>query len=368
MMPKPPDENDRKQAGTFTGDPMEGVTLIEPAPISPPPAPKLRQLSELADEALAAMLRRHRGEERPVATPWPSVNEVLRGGLWPGFYTLTSASGVGKTQWALQIALAAAAGELEIAEAIEKVTGKPQKPRPVAYVALELGPVDMVARTLGLLEARANVRTMWSDLAFGRNPEISAVFERNRVALRTLPLFFEVAPPRGWDAVRLETIAREHPRLVVIDYLQLVGRERHEDAREAMGRVAYQARAMARDHDCVVLALCSTARMNYGATGGAGPDSGRRREDSDPGPGKGDPSRFIGLGKESGDIEFAADGVFALINEPRVDGERSRTTHLAIAKQRGASPGWAELRFDGCSFLEPPSSLPVVIPGVGRSW
>jgi len=360
-MPKLPDENDRKQAGNFTDDPMEGLTPL--TPLAPPPA-RLRQLGELADEALATMLRRQRGEERPVATPWAGVNRALQGGLWPGFYTLTSASGVGKTQWALQVAIEAASGELAVAIEVERLRGKGDPratPRPIFYIALELGAVDMVARALGLLEAMAGQRVMWSDLAFGRHPEIAAIFERNRVALRTLPLFFEVAPPRGWDSDRLEVLAKENPRLVVLDYLQLIGRLPREDVREAMGRVAYQARAMARDHDCVVLALSSTARMNYGATNGAaGPESsGRRRDEGDAGPGKGDPSRFIGLGKESGDIEFAADGVFALINEPRAEGERFRATHLAIAKQRGASSGWVELRFDGSRFDEGTGDRPL---------
>lgn len=342
-------------------------------PLPPPSAPQLRQagslpgrpawagrsLAQAFESTLPVLLRRARRQERPVPTPWSLLNEALGGGLWPGFYTLTSGTGSGKTQWALQVALAAAQNELASHQALEweaHRAGLPapsQGPRPVVYVALELGEVDLCARLLALLEAdRAPGAPRWSEFAFGRAGEdrlVEAV-ARQQDTLARLPLELRVAPPRGWQADELADLGERAvaPRLVVIDYLQLVAHERGEDAREAMTRVAYQARALARDQGVVVLALCSTARTHYGST----------RASEQTAPWERDPGEFVGLGKESGDIEYAADGVLALLRQPSGDESPDRM-HLAVAKQRAGRTGWVRFLFDGNRFTDQaPAPLP----------
>jgi hypothetical protein len=70
----------------------------------------------------------------------------------------------------------------------------------------------------------------------------------------------------------------------------------------------------------------------------------------------------VGLGKESGEIEFAADSVMALVAEPWRDQDSAGQAcapkdgthvHLAVAKVRAGSSRWVEMRFDGGSFWEP---------------
>jgi replicative DNA helicase len=318
-------------------------------------APGPRPIGAIADRALSVMRLRASGADLPVRTPWASVNEALWGGLYGGLYVLVSGTGVGKTQWALQVAIAEAQAELERSRAGQQYN-EAVAPRPVVYVGLELGEVDVVARVLGLLSD-----TPWSSLAYGRD---LAAFETARPfesKLRDLPLHVEVAPPRGWGHANIDGLIALRPRLVVLDFLQLVRPEGREDTRQAMSRIAYAMRAMARDHNTCVLALSSTSRANYSATSGGRDEGGESL-------GQGDPARYVGLGKESGDIEFAADGVFVLLNEPRVEGEIRRTSWLAIAKARGGlrGSGWVRMLFDGSSFEESSSPTTMFAPGVGR--
>lgn len=403
MSKKHPDENDRLRAGIPLGDPFAGtvpVQLPDDASADTPEAspasgerattagkqatqgePGRRSLADAMPGALATILRRVRGEERPTPTPWDSLNEKLCGGLWPGFYTFTSGTGVGKTQWAIQVAVEAAKQELfdaaiayraahgqntnaqevgwrEILSTWREAaaSGEPLKMRPVIYVALELGELDMVARVASLLAPStvANGHPKWSDLAFGRIKEeaVQYLFEASGELLSALPIEIEVAPPMGWDSDRLDAFASANPRMVIVDFLQLVRRKKGEEAREAVGRVSYQARRLARDHGTIVLALSSTARINYSITKGKGENS------KEAPPWDQDPTSFVGLGKESGDIEYACDGVLVMLAEPRDPKSPTYSTdptiiHLAISKQRGLSPAWVrDLRFDGGHFYQ----------------
>jgi replicative DNA helicase len=218
-----------------------------------------------------------------------------------------------------------------------------QQGAPTHYVALELGEEEIYLRLLALTARwRQGLHIAWSSLLFGQSLDPAPLFAGAGNDLDELPLTVEVARPQGWPADRLIELARQHqPRLIILDFLQLVAGQRGEDARTTMGRVAYAARAVARDHACTVLAISSTSRANYAATTGEGK------------PGEGNPGRFVGLGKESGEIEYAADGVLALVDDtegfqPELGGKR---VHIAVAKLRGGPISWVPpLRFDGCAF------------------
>ena len=362
---------------------------------APKPAPpKPLTFPERVTSAIAVMRRRSTGEEWATPTPWGSVNLAMRGGFWPGLYTLTSASGMGKTQWAIECALHAA--ETYARAALEASRpGAPVVPDRVAYIALELGDVDLVARFLGLMaaneperlicegkpeyQARAEMRDAgleglrWSDLFFGVDPHTAApaparrrvleeVTRRFSERLAALPIHVETADAIGWSYRNLQEIVREQrPRLVVLDYSQLVAAppETREELRQTIGNVAKVARDLARQPGGpAILALSSTARANYGSVDGT--------DGKAPGLGHGaDPSRLIGLGKESGELEFTADAVLALAREPIPENIakdpdpaarraflRERSTWLAIAKGRGFPPGWVEMIFDGSRFSE----------------
>jgi hypothetical protein len=106
-----------------------------------------------------------------------------------------------------------------------------------------------------------------------------------------------------------------------------------------------------------VLLASSTARENYlGITGRKRNQTGDVEKEKQNKLGQGPASRFVGLGKESGEIEFAADTVLTLTQEPWPDDTPPKggtVCHLALAKVRAGTPAWVELRFDGRAFTEP---------------
>lgn len=283
-----------------------------PGPIAESAGRVAGDLDDLFDTAR----RRAQGGEKPLATPWSTVNRALGDGLWPGMYCLVGGTGAGKTQWAVQLAVhAARAGSR------------------VLYLALELSRRDLAARIVG------NVAGVpWSDLLYGRLGEggVQKAIAQSEQLVRTLPLHVECAPPYGYGADALAERARAlRPALVVLDYLQLCGGRVGEEPRLSVGRVSYVARALARDLDAVVLVLSSTARANYEALV------------SDP---SRDAADFVGLGKESGEIEYAADGVFVLARHP----DKPDLRVLVVAKHRHAAlKGGAEMRWTGTEFVAP---------------
>jgi len=364
--------------------------------VLPPPT-----LAERVATALAVMVRRAHGEEKPIPSPWAPVNAKLRGGFWPGLYTLTSASGMGKTQWAVDVALRAAETFLEEHQQGERGTTTPDR---VVYIALELGDVDLMARIWGLMAAdfiaarRAQghlehdlretglLGVRWSDLFFGRDgtgkalPQAAlfCIAEHFAPRLAALPLHIETANAIGWSYADLRRIAAEHkPRLIVLDYAQLVSSppdaKRREELRETIGNVAKAARDLARQPGGpAILALSSTARANYGALDGTGDadevEKGKRKS-----LGKGDPARLIGLGKESGELEFTADCVLVLGQNPEAEGSETppgspRETWLGVAKGRGFARSWVRMTFDGSRFEVPEEDPAAAAATGGIDW
>jgi replicative DNA helicase len=300
-----------------------------------------QRVGTFLDEAMRRMEARASGTERPVPVPWKGVAEALGGGLWPGLFTVVGNTGSGKTQFALQLALEAAKADV-----------------PVLYIGLELGPVDLSARLIGLL---AGVR--WSGLYLGERHAVDGLRTRHARAveeLRTLPFHLEFGGPFGWSYAELEGKVRtlreaypepngkgSRPMLVVLDFLQLVASTEGEDIRERIARASYAARAVARSMDVAVVLVSSTARENYAALDGAKDGSAREKL------GQGSPRRLVGLGKESGEIEYACDAALVLASEPWTEGAPPPPFWLAVAKGRAVRPCWVRLEFDGSAFSEP---------------
>lgn len=284
------------------------------------------------DDALAVMELRGEGRIKPVPTPWPALNAILGGGFWPGLHVLTGTTGSGKTQLALQVAAQAAASGT-----------------PALYVALELQREELVARVLALLlsEVRGygGRAPKWSDLFLGRNPKALATAKAECLPLlKEIPLRIEQAEAGEWTAGNLATrvqAMREHygrTPLVVVDYLQIVGPEEpRQDLRMAIRGAALKARNVARQGAAVLL-LSSVSRENAKLLV---PGDGQVLPGQDAG-------MLVGLGKESGEIEYSADTVLALVREVYRDG--GTPMHLAAAKVRAGRPGWVPLSFDGSVF------------------
>lgn len=322
-------------------------------------------LSPIAS-ALARIEARRSKRERPVATPWNGVNEALGGGLWPGFYVLVGGTGAGKSQWALQLGLHAAGAE--------------GGGVPVLYLALELDTFGMVCRALSAVAHEQGVHAPpWSALYRGAEG-VATPGGETVDALAALPFHVVEADAHGFghdeiaDAVaafRALYPRESHPSaLVVLDFLQLVSSppDAREDLRERISHAAYQCRVAARTHDVAVLALSSTARRvgennPMIVTRGEG-DAPKRAALHD----------LVGMGKESGDVEYSADGVLVLCREPweASKPQGGKVVHLAVAKLRAGEGSWCALRFDGTVFADdvtedgPAGGADEVSPGASK--
>lgn len=338
-MTEPLDEADRAKAGTMQHHEADAV------PLAPDGEPfrELRPIRSFLGAALERAERRRTRQERPIPMPWESVEAQLGGGLWPGMHVLVSGTGVGKTTLALQAALHAAAHGT-----------------PVAYVGLELDELQVALRLVG---ERAGVP--WSKLYLGKGSEQDheAAIDA-AAALEALPVYLETGRPGGWPASDLsklvESMRAQHPEsvpgsapmLVVLDFLQIIGGEKDDrrDLRERIGAAAYEARDVARRFNCAVLLISSAARNHYGllagdvAEAGLGSDGGRRFIAS--------PDALIGVGKEAGEIEFAADSVNVAVRTSAKAPDGSRLVVLATPKLRAGVPSWTALRFSGTRFEE----------------
>lgn len=372
--PKPPDLADLRARGELEAHPAEAFDQATPMP--DPAAFKAEEkrkadaakaaaeldklrVGTFTGEAFAQFERRRDGLDRPVPLPphWTRTALELRGGLWAGCYVLVGGTGAGKSQWAFEVAYHA-------------VT-RPD-PVPVLYVGLELDRAGVVARLAALgMHGRVAKKVPWSGLYLGEREPLEAMDgyagREVREGLDKAPFYLMSGEALGgwsYDELRpaVERLRARHPTgpaLVIVDFLQLVGSaDPHEETRERIGKAAYEARMVARAHGVSVLLLSATARSYYPLFSGAGKSDG-----GDVSPlGSGDTSRFLGTGKESGEVEYAADGVIALCREKREPttilnpNPPPASLWLAVAKSRtGWAPGangWAELRFDGTSFTE----------------
>lgn len=308
------------------------------------------RLDALFADALARIRHRKDGTERPLPLPWASVAALYGGGFWPGLHVLVAGTGAGKSTLALQAALHAA-----------------QDGFPVAYVGLELDQLQVALRVVG-----ERARVPWSK-AYTGNVSDSDVekLEQTMQAMagESLPFYPEFGPTNGWAVSRLAQLVADlrtvhpesngQPALVVVDFLQLVADEtdgKPRDLRERVGAVAYAAREAARVHNACILLVSSAARDKYATLAGAIGDAGIGYVNGRNGEQIATiarPDTLVGLGKESGEIEYAADSVSVAVRlpDPLPDGRRGVV--LAVPKLRTGPPAWAPLIFTGTTFVEP---------------
>ncbi len=315
-------------------------------------------VGDFLKESLALMKARATKQARPIPLPWPDVAEALGGGMWPGLHVFTGATGTGKTQFALQVAWKASGENV-----------------PVLYIGLELGKLDVTARLLALAAGDVDGRTpKWSDLYLGKNDQdgarIESLVAKHARTITERPLRAEFGPPHGWPFDRLyerakalreenpETEPGSLPMLVVLDFLQAVGGPESDPAmalRERIGRAAYAGRAVARDFGAAVLMVSSVSRESANRArvyselnkeGVVTPNLVTAAQNET------HPSDLVGLGKESGDIEYAADSVMTLVRDTYDKARRATPMWLAVAKVRAGEPSWCALEFDGSTFCE----------------
>lgn len=329
-----------------------------PARVGAPAQPKRRSLAESVAATLDLIDRRRDQREVPVQTGWKLLDETLRGGLWPGLHMIIAGTGAGKTQLSLQIA----------AQALGRGI-------PTCLVELELDEEQVLLR---LAQQASGVH--WSDGYLGQVSHDQRA--RLASALGTIakqPLFLECSDALStWSADALVSRAAalraqhpEGPALLVLDFLQLIGPDPADprlDLRERIGRASYVARQVAKRHRMAVVAINSVSRQNYATTSLPWRKSGLRVD------GKGHryvaaPDLWVGLGKESGEIEYSADSVIVLahpdwsgvegdsvFSELQASGGDRQAWVAIVAKQRCGPTGWVALERTRGSFRELPAS------------
>lgn len=343
----------------YTQEPIDAPPESERRPAAEP-KPELLKLGDLLTPAIEVAERRASGKERPVPLAFPGYAEMLGGGLWPGVHPIVAGTGVGKSAKSLANALHAA-----------------KQGVPVLYVGLELGEVATSLRVLGDETGLA-----WSRYYTGRTSERHIADAREAaLRLKDLPFYCEFGPPNGWPPGnmidRVEAMRREHPSgplLVVLDFLQIVGNDptpdgRQPDLRESIKRASYVGQYLGNKYGASVVLISSAARDKYAllasTADGAGltvTDSGRRTILN--------PDMLLGLGKESGEIEYASESQTVLLRWPKPLDNGEKLIVAAVPKLRYGPPGWIALSFNGHRFTElgdfMPSDFPCVPKGKGR--
>lgn len=293
----------------------------------------LWRATELVEPTRALIARIQSGAEAPVETGFSQLDEQLDGGLWPGLHMLVSGTGNGKTQLAMQTALHAA-----------------RQGVPVFYVIMEMTPDVGMLRIMGELAG-----VSWSNLM--RKRSTAEELERVERAFAEVPnhLSFENAQPYAWPVARVHELARllraerpeGGPALLIVDYTQLCGDDSDETRQRVMA-VCIAMQRSANQFRLATLAVSSTARPGYAALadivkrGALGDEpsayGGVRRVVRAP-------SDLIGLGKESGEIEYSAESV-TVLGAGGWSEETGRIVVAATVKRRTGEPAWCPLRFE----------------------
>lgn len=310
---------------------------------------KLQKLDDILEPSIDRAKRRKSGEERPVPLPWKSLLAHFGGGLWPGVHFLCAGTGIGKTTLGLQIAAFAAFAGL-----------------PTGYIGLELEHFQFAMRMMGELAGVG-----WSHAYTGRSSDADISRMASTIpSLKSIPFYLEVGRPQAWPVSELgrmgQSIRDKHPEkfpgsnpfLLVVDFLQLVGDEtntRPSELRERIGRAAYYARDVAARLNAAVLVISSIARDKYDVLQkGAGIkfncDSGGRPIDRR----ILNPDAIVGIGKESGDIEFSGDSVSAIFRAPNpLPSGQGEPMLFVTPKGRATGANWSPMYFTGFRYEEP---------------
>jgi replicative DNA helicase len=310
-------------------------------------------LSEALAPSILRVRRRCSGIEKPIALPWSTLNERhFGGGLWPGLHMLNAATGLGKTQFGMQAGAHAATAGI-----------------PVLYIGLELGELDLALRILGNV---AGVK--WSHLWTGKASSLDVDSAEKAIeAVAPWPFRFEIARPHGFPASAIQTAIAgmratypeadgpgSRPILVIVDFLQLVGDEPDDevDLRIRIARASYALRACVNDYSAAVLCVSSIARervalltkihevaeLAWDEDSQQCPCPVNRRILN--------PDAIVGAGKESGEIEYAADSVSVMARAVATHDGSGCDVVFATAKGRATGANWSPMHFSGFEYTE----------------
>lgn len=245
---------------------------------------------------------------KPMPTPWPNLNAVLKGGLVPGELAILAARpGMGKT---------ALAGCLAVETARAGI--------PVLFISREVKDTTLASRMLAR-EGRIDARFFRQGI--GQAANILPAVRGAAARLSELPLRIvekSTAPMTPREVRRLAKTTR-CLGLIIVDYLQLLNPDTRQNSRER--EVAEMSRSMkqlALDCDCPVLLLSQLNRQSE--------EAGREPRLSDL--------------RESGAIEQDADIVIFLHARKENSSLARMPVKAIVAKGRSSGTGTANLLFN----------------------
>lgn len=285
-------------------------------------------LERFLEDDLLTLDRIQRGLIKATPTPLGALNRALDGGLWPEPYFLVSNPGLGKTQLALQLLLHAA-----------------QNDTPGVYIGLEIPRHQAVTRLLALL---AGVE--WSTVFRGRSKAQLQEVKFVAPQLAALPIHFAEVEWEQWSYEYIADTAKEmvaaYPNkriLLVLDFLQIVGgASPDQDIRSKVRAAAYAAARVCANLNAICFVISATARDKYALCD----ERVRKPKERLPEVGEGSPVWLQGIGKESGEIEFAA------ANQLAITYSEEKGWYIAIAKARAGRQTWVPTDFDGLRFSD----------------
>ena len=270
--------------------------------------------ADRTDYSLSAIMRRvvaklESGEAaKPLPTPWPNLNKVLKGGLAPGeLAVLAARPGMGKT---------ALAGCLSVETA--------RSGHPVLFISREVKDETVAARILAR-EARIDSRIFRQGIEHA--PNILPKVQRAQEQLDALPLMIvekSIAPMTPREVRRIAK-SMGGVGLIVVDYLQLMEADTKSNSREReVAEMSRSFKQLALDCNCPVLLLSQLNR------------------ESD----KLDKEPSLSNLRESGAIEQDADIVLFLHTQKRMLSESVPPIKAVVAKGRSSGTGSMWLRFE----------------------
>lgn len=268
--------------------------------------PENHDLSGLMDRLLDMV--ENGGGSKPLPTPWPALNKVLKGGMAPGELVILAARpGMGKT---------ALAGCMAVETARNGV--------PALFISREVAELTLAAR-MAAREGRIDARYFREGLDHA--PHLAPKIREVATKMRKLPLRVvekSIAPMTPSEVRRLAKTSKGLG-LIVVDYLQLLNPDIKSLSRER--EVAEMSRSMkqlALDCNCPILLLSQLNRSSE--------ESGREPRLSDL--------------RESGAIEQDADVVIFLHARKHETRQVKMPVKAIVAKGRSSGTGVANLLFD----------------------
>lgn len=248
------------------------------------------RLNETMENMLERFEKRSRMDFTPFSSGFDEIDMILNGGYEPGqLHILAAQPGSGKTSFACNIALHNAINN-----------------KPVIFITAELSPEDLFARMANIYFQDHN--KTWSKLRSGRDLEsIKEILEIIKgKPLRILPCSSNMDD--NWFITLSEHIKDSTGKvpIIIIDYLQPFASKVYgantDEKRSVVDKASAGLLKCANDTGACMLVISSTSRNNYGNLS------------NNP------KMNVLAMGKESGQIEFDAATVSALLkNSNSVD-------------------------------------------------